>query len=851
MRVFPACFVLFFLTVGAAEVADDFSRGMEQWEPLLANHWDIRPEGDESRLVLVRPGVQRPPLRRPSQFVLLKGEPWWDVTIEADIKTLRPDSVTGRDICVIFGYRDDTHFYYAHLCSDSNGTTHNVIVKVEGNTRRPIMRERRPPVRLTSAWHRVRVTHASDGEIKVYLDDMDTPLMTARDEDYPVGRVGLGSFDDPAMFGNVRVSGQRLDENPGTERVLLFEADQLAGEWRRNAPVPAGDGHVVAEIEARRDPAKGDTPRPGGWWRFLEYQDEAGKYLTGSYGGDQLETEFRTYTDRAYLPARAAQVRVGLGRTGQDFHDVRSFKVWHERPRIELVEPLPGATVADSTPRFAWRSAAERLTVEVAAEPDFARSEAVAVENVRLLEWPRPLPPGTWHWRVRNVDGAVSDVRSFTQTASLDIDRQSPRIRVESTFLPQAESGLPVTLAEGEDGEGMHVEATVNALAATVEPAGAGWLVRPATGWNQGLNRVIVRAVDPAGNAAEARAYVTHASPAPARVEWTRHHGVRIDGEPFFPIAMYMVRETELPLARAAGYNLVQHYGADNEVDSEKARAYLQEAEANDLRAFLSLNRAKLQAGDMEFVAERVGALLAEPALLAWYLFDEPELIRYGLRPHALARVKQLISALDPFRPVLLTCYHEHYLADYADCYDVFLTQAYHTQPVRVWNEARDTRAALAAANRAGSVIAYNYLPTQPVEVVRAGMHLAAMSQSGVIVWGWWDDYRIGQLVQRNTAFAERFAALEGAERKAALAAEAKQLADEIAALVPLFVAPGEPELREEDGVLVWTKTIPPGGAQILLNLGDAEKTVPAAWLAGPQPAPVVLAPHEVRTRRW
>lgn len=851
MRALSVGFALCVLALGAAEVADDFSQGLAQWEPLLANYWEIRPEGDESRLVLLRPGEQRPPLRRPSQFVLLKGEPWWDVTIEADIRTLRPDSVTGRDICVLFGYRDDTHFYYAHLCSDSNGGTHNVIVKVEGNTRRAIMRERRPPVRLTSAWHRVRVTHASDGEIRVFLDDMNTPLMTARDVDYPVGRIGFGAFDDPAMFGNVRISGQRLDEHPGSERVLLFEAENLAGEWRETLPVPAGDGQVIAEYEARRDPAKGDTPRPSGWWRFLEYQDEAGSYLTGSYGGDQLEPEIRTYTDRAYLPARVAQVRVGLGQKNQDFHAVRSLKVWHERPTIELVEPLPGANVPDSTPRFAWRSAADRLTVEVAAEPDFTQAAAVAVENTRLLEWPSPLAPGVWHWRVRNADGVVSEARSFTQTATLDQDRQSPKIRVESTFLPQTDSGLPVTLAAGEDSTGMHIEATVNALAANVEPTEAGWLVRPVKGWSQGLNRVIVRAVDPAGNAAEARAYVTHASPAPPRVEWTRHHGVRIDGEPFFPIAMYMVRETELPLARAAGYNLVQHYGADNELDSEKTRAWLQSAQANDLRAFVALNRARLQAGDLDFVAERVGALLAEPALLAWYLFDEPELVRYGLRPHALARVKHLISALDPFHPVLLTCYHEHYLDEYADCYDVFLTQAYHPDPAKVWNEAKTTRAALAVVDRAGAVIVNNYLPTQPLEVVRAGMHLAAMTQSGVIAWGWWDDYRIGQLVKAKTAFAERFAELPDAERKAALAAEAKTLAEEIAALAPLFTAPGDPEVLEADGVLVWTKTIPPGGAQILLNLGNTERTVPLERLADNPAEPVTLAPYEVRTRRW
>lgn len=389
MRTLLCCGWLVAVAMGAAEVTDDFSLGMGLWEPLLANHWQIRSEADNPRLVLVKPGVQRPPLRRPTQFVLLKGEPWWDVTVDASIKTLRPDSVTGRDVCVLFGYRDDTHFYYAHLCSDSNGGTHNVIVKVDGNKRKAILREKKPAPRLTSAWHHARVTHTTDGEIKVYLDDMETPMMTAHDEDYPVGRVGLGAFDDPAMFDDVCVSGQRLDE-----------------------PVAA----------------------------------------------------------------------------------------------LEPVEPLADAKLVDSTPRFAWRGTGP-VTVEVSATPDFAQVQTAATEG-HLLAWPTPLAVGTWHWRLRDAAGTVSEPRSFTQTAPLEQDHQDPRLLVADATLP-AQTPLPVALAPGETAAGMYVEATVNGLAATVTASDTGWAVIPPKGWSQGQNPVIIRAVDPAGNAAEFRAVVS------------------------------------------------------------------------------------------------------------------------------------------------------------------------------------------------------------------------------------------------------------------------------------------------------------------------------------------------------
>ncbi|MBT3292571.1 MAG: hypothetical protein HN380_35065, partial [Victivallales bacterium] len=37
------------MTVTATEVSDDFSPGLGQWEPLLANHWELREDGENAR----------------------------------------------------------------------------------------------------------------------------------------------------------------------------------------------------------------------------------------------------------------------------------------------------------------------------------------------------------------------------------------------------------------------------------------------------------------------------------------------------------------------------------------------------------------------------------------------------------------------------------------------------------------------------------------------------------------------------------------------------------------------------------------------------------------------------------
>lgn len=186
---------------------DTFSDGLNRWEPLNEAHWSVEQVEDQAVLRLEQTGPQRPPVRRPGEYALVRGEAWSNVTLAVRARSLEPTEKKGRDIVLIFGYRDDTHFYYAHLSNDSNGTVHNVIMKVAGETRGAIHREERPEPRLTDGWHDIRVTHLADGTIEVWMDDLEQPLMTARDRDYPGGRVGIGSFDDRAEFGRVVVEG--------------------------------------------------------------------------------------------------------------------------------------------------------------------------------------------------------------------------------------------------------------------------------------------------------------------------------------------------------------------------------------------------------------------------------------------------------------------------------------------------------------------------------------------------------------------------------------------------------------------------------------------------------------------
>lgn len=142
---------------------------------------------------------------RPGAYALLPGD-WRNLTLTVQAKSKRSSSTPLRDVVLIFGYVDETHFYYALMNSSSSGSG---IVKVSGNTATNIQAPASVTGKLTSNWQSLRVQHGATGAISVYCDNMSTPVMTATDTSYPVGRAGFGSYDDPTEFRSVIASGEQ------------------------------------------------------------------------------------------------------------------------------------------------------------------------------------------------------------------------------------------------------------------------------------------------------------------------------------------------------------------------------------------------------------------------------------------------------------------------------------------------------------------------------------------------------------------------------------------------------------------------------------------------------------------
>ena len=142
--------------------------------------------------------------------------------------------------------------------------------------------------------------------------------------------------------------------------------------------------------------------------------------------------------------------------------------------------------------------------------------------------------------------------------------------------------------------------------------------------------------------------------------------------EPFFPFGWYTGGhykagfEEPLNKIREMGMNCVIHYGG-GQIDylstpyNEAFKncdllSYLNEAWINQLKVLVGFQREKIRNRDSIYIAERVDSLKKHPALLGWYLADEPEQKISFIEKENLEYAYRLIKANDEFNhPVVIT----------------------------------------------------------------------------------------------------------------------------------------------------------------------------------------------------
>ncbi len=491
---------------------------------------------------------------------------------------------------------------------------------------------------------------------------------------------------------------------------------------------------------------------------ILEWLDKkgewlaAGAYADGSYG----DTDWRrvaTGTIRAPKGAGFAQIFLALRATGTAWFD--NVKLTEVRRHVILRQPPFGATVADNTPRFQWEYA-ERAdaNLELSPDPNFPRGKTVTVARVPHSEASprRPLAPGRWYWRVRLADDdADSVVWYFDQTAPVTQDCTEPTVTPAHAYLAQPRQ--PVTVKFADNVRVTRVTLTLDGRDVTAGARVGRTSVRyvPERDWEPGLHRLVVEVADAAGNQAACTSFLNR-MPGVMRKEWLRQGGIAHAGKPRFLLGMYGVRKEDIAEMAAAGYDFVHAYNWDGPGSNESALEYLDEAHRHGIQAFIGFDRARLRAWDEAFVAERVAALGRHPALLAWYLFDEPDLGHQYVPPDQLRALYRLIKALDPNHPVIVTVAQSHLVKEYHHSYDVYWSMDYGTTAHVATNY--DRHRALIGPRVPQMSIVHCYDQKQPgpnrggnpdpakfepgPAMLRANAFMAIAHGSSGLCWWWW-----------------------------------------------------------------------------------------------------------------
>lgn len=180
-----------------------------EWTFLGTSEWKETEADGEKVLYLHKVGpVPRDPVRRPAGIALLPGGPVGAFTLDFRARSMDFHK-RGADICLVFDFRGESDFSYAHVSNDSNGTVHTVIMRVKDGSRHTIHLEKDPPPALRDNWQHFRLVLRENGTVLVFVDDMETPHLTAKIDPDATGRVGVGSFDDRVQFKDIQLKERR------------------------------------------------------------------------------------------------------------------------------------------------------------------------------------------------------------------------------------------------------------------------------------------------------------------------------------------------------------------------------------------------------------------------------------------------------------------------------------------------------------------------------------------------------------------------------------------------------------------------------------------------------------------
>lgn len=278
------------------------------------------------------------------------------------------------------------------------------------------------------------------------------------------------------------------------------------------------------------------------------------------------------------------------------------------------------------------------------------------------------------------ASGAVLATQELTAPPLVSFDMVSPRYR-DSLYLSQKPRSIRARLACNAD-----------AVVRKGMSFAVGLGERPTQAWKplQAENNLEVPAT--VSDGAKSVTLTVALKNVPGRVEFAKTLRVvppasagreviigdgnetRVDGQPFFPAGFFGPRPGPAfdPIAKA-GYTASLTY----ESNVASCRKWLDDCQRLGLLGMVSVPHPFVAKFDEGKLRDAIRAVKAHPALLAYYLFDEPSVNKPGQTPADLKRVYEVVADEDPYHPIGVCLCVPDYFDDYVTCYDMVLPDPY------------------------------------------------------------------------------------------------------------------------------------------------------------------------------
>ena len=179
----------------------------ERWEQSDPKAWKSAEQNGNRVYSQFQHIEVKTPVRSPFNRALVKDLVVGDLVLDVRLQSTIKD-YDHRDMCLFFGGVDESHLFYVHLGKVPDPNCHNVFI-VDGAPRKNIATKVSEGAPWDDNYHTVKVSRDAEGNIKVFWEGQQ--IMTAKNDKFPAGKLGVGTFDDIGNFASITVWGKKAE----------------------------------------------------------------------------------------------------------------------------------------------------------------------------------------------------------------------------------------------------------------------------------------------------------------------------------------------------------------------------------------------------------------------------------------------------------------------------------------------------------------------------------------------------------------------------------------------------------------------------------------------------------------